>query len=158
MRIRFSFRENSYILLPVWRSDKNISVRLTTQVFTYRELTVAELVKKFHVFYAPRTLIFRLFRKMSTLFSKTPNLHSSLSVSDQFSQPCKTTNKIIEFKIIRALFYSESWLVHENFGFSCRLTTRQGAPNTVQAHHDYRRDKEEREWLLLFDGIHKQRY
>jgi hypothetical protein len=32
---------------------------------------------------------------LSTLFSKTLSLHSSLNVSDQVSQPYKTTGKII---------------------------------------------------------------
>jgi hypothetical protein len=32
---------------------------------------------------------------LSTLFSKTLSLHSSLNVSDQLSQPYKTTGKII---------------------------------------------------------------
>jgi hypothetical protein len=37
---------------------------------------------------------------LSTLFLKTLNLHSSLSVSDQLSQPYKTTCKIIVLWIL----------------------------------------------------------
>ena len=45
---------------------------------------------------------------LSTLFSKTLSLHSSLNVSDQLSQPYKTTGKIIVLHIlIFTLLYSK---------------------------------------------------
>jgi hypothetical protein len=41
-----------------------------------------------------------LFRPTGTLFSKTLSLHSSLSVSNQLSQPYKTIDKIIVLYIL----------------------------------------------------------
>jgi hypothetical protein len=41
---------------------------------------------------------------LSTLFSNTPSLYSSLNVSDQVSHPCKTTDKIIVLYILIFIF------------------------------------------------------
>jgi uncharacterized integral membrane protein len=51
---------------------------------------------------------------LSTLFSDTLGLHSSLIVSNQVSHPYKTTGKIIVLCILIFIF-SDSWCVQFNF-------------------------------------------